>query len=261
VNELLALLPTRVEYACLFLTRVLALVATAPVFGTAIPWNGHRLALGVALAAVLLPAVGDPSWSGPSFGLALVPLVVRELIVGTFLGFIVVGAFAAVRAAGELIGNEMGLNLASILDPTTGAPTAVAGMLYQVCAGLLFLAVGAHRWVIAGLARSFERVPVGAFELGADPVAGVVTLARGLVEGGLVLAAPVMVALFLVTVSLGVLSRAVPQLNILDVGYALRVAAALGAIALLMPALRVGIESLLRATRDSLVDALPSIAR
>jgi len=262
VSELLlALLPTRIEYAALFLARVLALVSIAPVFGTASPWTGHKLALSVAMTAVLLPAVGDPRWHGPEFGAALVPLVARELIVGTFLGAVVVAAFSAVRAAGELIGSEMGLNLSSVLDPTSGAPSPTTATLYQTLAGLLFLSLGAHRWVIAGLASSFERVPVGTFEIGPEPVAGALRLARGLLEGGLVLGAPLLVTLFLVTVALGLLARAVPQLNVLDVGYALRVAAALGALVLLLPATRVGIESIFDSMRHGLMTAFPARPR
>lgn len=259
MNELLALLlPAKVEYACLFFTRIAALVSTAPIFATASPWSGYRIAIAVALTLVMLPALGDPAWHGPAFGAALVPLVARELIVGTFLGFVVVVAFAAVRGAGELVGAEMGLSLASMLDPTTGRQTSVIATLYQTLAGMIFLAVGAHRWVVAGLARSFERVPVGSFEMGAAPATGVAQLLRGLFEASLALGAPVMTAMFLVTVVMGLLARAVPQLNILDVGFALRIAAAIGALLCLLPALRIGIEGLLETMRDSLVDALPA---
>lgn len=251
-------LPGRVEYACLFFTRVAALISTAPIFATATPWGGYRLALAAAITAVALPAVGAPDWNGPAFGFALVPLVARELIVGTFLGFVVVAAFAAVRGAGELVGAEMGLSMSALLDPTTGRVTPVVATLYQTIAGLIFLAVGAHRWVVAGLARSFERIPVGTFEIGPDPATGVVQLLRGLFEAGITLGAPVLVAMFLVTVVMGLLSRAVPQLNVLDVGFALRVALALGALICLLPALRIGIEALLEHLKVQLVEALPA---
>jgi flagellar biosynthesis protein FliR len=77
-------------------------------------------------------------------------------------------------------------------------------------------------------------------------------------EAGLSLAAPVLAAMFVVTVLLGVISRAVPQLNILDTGYSIRVLAALGALVVLLPSLRIGLESLFDLTRSAYLDALPA---
>jgi flagellar biosynthetic protein FliR len=260
---LLQFLPVRVEYAVLFLTRVIALVSTSPFLGTSSPWAGYKIALGVALTTVLLPVAGDPAWEGPSLGLALAPLVARELFVGVFLGWILSAAFASVRAAGELVTGEMGLGLSTMLDPLTGTHSTVVSTLYQTIAGLVFVGVGAHRWVIAGLAQSFQRIPVGRFSLdafsldfaSADTLVAIVTR---FMEAGLSLAAPVLAAMFVVTVLLGVISRAVPQLNILDTGYSIRVLAALGALVVLLPSLRIGLESLFDLTRSAYLDALPA---
>lgn len=250
----------RIEYAVLFLTRVMALVATSPFFGTASPWDAYKILFGVTTTFVMIPAMGDAAWHGPSLGFALVPLIVREFIVGALLGWIVTAAFSSVRLAGELVTSEMGLNLASILDPVMGTHSPIVTTLYQTLAGLIFTGIGAHRWVIAGLARSFHTIPVGTFEVGSNAIEGVLLIISRFLEAGLILAAPVMVAMFIITILLGVISRAVPQLNILDTGYALRVGAALGIAALLLPAFRVGLESLFEITRSALADAVPAMA-
>jgi flagellar biosynthetic protein FliR len=253
---LLYFLPTRVEFAVLFLTRVMALISASPFLGTASPWSGYKIALGVGLTAILLPVAGDPSWSGPSLGLALTPLVARELFVGLFLGWILTSAFAAVRAAGELVTGEMGLSLSTMLDPLTGTHSTVVATLYQTIAGLVFVGVGAHRWVLAGLARSFQRIPVGQFSLDLTSIDALVAIVTRFMEAGLALAAPVLAAMFVVTVLLGVVSRAVPQLNILDTGYSIRLLAALGALVLLLPSLRIGLESLFEMARAAYFDVL-----
>ncbi len=259
MNELLAtILPVRLEWACLVLTRVLAVVSTSPFFGTTSPWRGYRIALGVAMTVAMIPVSGSPDWDGPRFGLALVPLVAQEFLAGALMGWIVTAAFASVRGAGELVGAEMGLNLSSLFDPLTGTNTPVVSSLYNVFAGLVFIGLDAHRWVVAGLARSFERLPVGTFVVDNDVLAQVIHLTSRLLESGVALAAPVMVAMFLVSLVMGIISRAVPQLNILDVGYSLRVASALAALALLLPALRVGLEELFRVLQSSLLDVLPA---
>lgn len=258
---LLAFLPYRVELGVLYLTRVMALIATSPVLGTGSPWKAYKIALGVTFTILLIPVVGEGEWSGPTFGLALIPLVVREMLVGLFLGWVLTTAFAAVRIAGELVTGEMGLSLSTMLDPTSGTQSTVVTTIYQTMAGLVFLGVGAHRWVLSGLARSFQRIPVGTFDPPAASVEALVSLLTRFTEAGLGLAAPVLVSMFVVTVMLGVVSRAVPQLNILDTGYAVRVLAALGALVLLLPALRIGLESLFDAAREATFGVLAIPAR
>jgi flagellar biosynthetic protein FliR len=258
VDLLLQFLPVRIEFAILFATRVLALVSSAPFFGTASPWSGYRLVFGLAVVLVLLPVSGGGPWNGPALGLALIPLIARELFIGIFMGWVLTAAFAAVSGAGELVTGEMGLSLSTMLDPMNGTRSTVVATLYQTIAGLIFVGVGAHRWVVAGLARSFERIPVGASSLGIDSPAQVVLVVTRFMEAGLGLAAPVLVSMFVVTVLLGVVSRAVPQLNILDTGYALRVAAAFGTLVLLLPALRIGLESLFETARSAYFEALPA---
>lgn len=258
---LLQFLPVKIEYAVLFLTRVMALIATAPIFGTLSPWSGYKIILGATITIVLLPVSGNVNWTGPSFGLALVPLIAKEFVVGALLGWIVTSAFAAVRLAGELITGEMGLNLSSLLDPVSGTSSTVVTSLYQTLAGLIFVTIGAHRWMIVALARSFDTIPVGTFTIGERPVDGLLMILTRFLEAGVVLAAPVMVTMFVITVLLGVISRAVPQLNILDTGYALRVGAALGAAALLLPAFHVGLESLFDITKSALFEAVPAMQR
>lgn len=258
MQDLLQLiLPVKIEYALLFLTRVLALIGTAPLLNHAGAFNRYKIALGVAITIVLLPAIPAPEFTGPALGMAIVPYAVREMVVGALMGWIVAAAFAAMRLAGELVSTEMGLNMSAILDPVSGTTSPVVATLYQTLAGLVFISLGAHEWLIAGLANSFRKIPVGTFQIGEDPVGGLLLILTRFVEAGLVIAAPVMIAMFVVTVILGVISRAVPQLNILDTGYALRVGAALGALVLLLPALRIGLESLFDMTRGALFDAIP----
>ncbi|MBI3820852.1 MAG: flagellar biosynthetic protein FliR [Planctomycetes bacterium] len=260
MNDLfLKLLPVRIEYAILFLTRILALISTAPIFGTMSPWSSYKIMLGVTITAVLLPAIGEPEWKGPDFGFALVPLIIMELLVGALMGWILTAAFSSVRLAGELVTSEMGLNLSSLLDPVTGTSSPVVTSFYQTLAGLIFVIVGAHRWTIVALARSFETIPVGTFHVSANSVDGMLMIMARFLEAGIVLAAPVMVAMFVITVLLGVISRAVPQLNILETGYALRVGTALGIAAILLPAFRFGLESLFTLTQSALFEAVPAM--
>lgn len=260
-ESLLQLLPVRIEYAVLYLTRCLALMTTSPFFGTAAPWSRYRLAFGVALTIVLLPGIHDPQWDGPALGLALVPYVAREFLMGALLGWIVAAAFGAVRLAGELITGEMGFNLSAILDPMSGTSAPVITSLYQTMAGLIFVSIGAHRWIVAGLARSFQTIPVGTFEFGNDATGGMLMIMSRFIESGVALAAPVMIAMFVITLLLGVISRAVPQLNILDTGYSVRIGAALGALVLLLPAFRIGAEGIFDLCQSALFEGVASLQK
>jgi flagellar biosynthetic protein FliR len=231
----------------LVLARTGALVVASPVLGQGTGYGGFRVGLTFFLALLLYTATGAPV-EAPPFELGL--MVLREVVIGVFLGFLLQLVLQAVRVAGELVGQEMGFLVARQVDPTSGVASSLVTNLYENLFVLTILALGGHHWLLRSLERSFAFAPIGRIELGRGMAPTALAMFAETFRAGLVFAAPVMMFLLLVSLLIGLLARAVPGLNVLEVGFTLRVLVALVALfvfaPLLEPALRGLHQDLLR---------------
>ncbi len=216
----------------LVLARTSALVLTAPLLGQGTGFTGYRVGLIAFLSLLLFTVSGGPV-EAPPFELALMGL--REVMIGIFLGFLMQLVLLAVRVAGELVGQEMGFLVARQVDPTSGVSSTLITNLYENLFLLVLLALDGHHWLLRSLERSFAFAPVGRLQLGERMASTALSMFSEMFRAGLVFAAPVMVFLLLVSLVIGLLSRAVPGLNVLEVGFTLRVIVALVALFLFAP--------------------------
>lgn len=210
----------------LVLTRTSGLVLSAPVLGFGTGFSGYKIGLVVVLAfllyVVVQPAVGEVGT------FAYGAMMVREALIGVFLGFLLHLAMLTLHVAGELVGHEMGFMLARQADPVTGVQTSLITSLYENLFVLALLALNGHHWLIASLGRSFERAPVGELGLGAELMPTIQAMFGQMFTAGIVFAAPVMVFLFVVSILIGLLARVVPTLNMLEIGFSVRVLISIG---------------------------------
>jgi flagellar biosynthetic protein FliR len=212
------------------LTRILALLATAPVFNNAAMPARIRLVAGLAMAMALAPALPPPpaipggSWLG-------LTVIVEQLLIGSMMGFALRIAFAALDVAGELIGLQMGLSFATFFDPVAGGETPVMTQFLGLLTALFFLAMNGHLLAIHLLAESFSVLPIGTLPFQALSLAALVKAASMMFSLGVLLALPLITALLVTNLALGVLSRVAPALNLFAVGFP--VTMALGFLVLL----------------------------
>ena len=225
----------------LVLARTAALVIAAPVLGQGTGFSGYRIGL-IFFLALLLYAVSGAPVEAPAIELGLMAL--REVVIGIFLGFLLQLVLLAVRVAGELVGQEMGFLVARQVDPTSGVASSLVTNLYENMFVLVLLALDGHHWLLRSLERSFAFAPLGRITLGERLAPTALAMFAEMFRAGLVFAAPVMVFLLLVSLLIGLLSRAVPGLNVLEVGFTLRVLVALGALFVFAPLLESPMRSL-----------------
>lgn len=216
----------------LVLARTSALVLTAPILGQGTGFGGYRVALITFLALLLFAVAGAPVAAPPA---ELVLMGLREVAIGIFLGFLMQLVLLSVRVAGELVGQEMGFLVARQVDPTSGVASTLVTNLYENVFLLVLLALDGHHWLLRSLERSFVFAPLGHIRLGERMAPAALAMFGEMFRAGIVFAAPVMIFLLLVSVLIGLLSRAVPALNVLEVGFTLRVLVALGALFLFAP--------------------------
>lgn len=235
--------PGSLEAFSLYLARTSALVIASPLLGSGTGFTSYRIGLIVAVSFLLYSACGAPLDHSPEvveYGC----LVLRELLIGLFLGFVLQAVLVSVRVAGEMIGTEMGFNLAAMMDPTTGTNTPIVTQFYEIFFFLGFLAVDGHHLLLKALQHSFVRAPVGALSLAGDLAWGAQALFAQTFGAGIAFAAPVLALLFLTTLLISLLARMVPQLNVMDVGYSARILVGLGALLVFAPFLAPALNGL-----------------
>jgi len=220
----------------LVLARVSGLVVTAPIFGSVEVPAQVRALLALALAVLIMPTQWHVLVADPGNLLNYLLLLSGELVIGLVLGLGVMILFSGAQLAGEAFGRISGLMLADLFDPSLGVSVPVFSRLLFLLALTIFVTIGGHRVVMAGLLDTFATIPPGS---GLAPVSlygtieELVTLSFVL---GLRAAAPVVTALVLGTLVLGLVSRTIPQLNLLAVGLGLNSMLAFAAIFLTLGA-------------------------
>jgi flagellar biosynthetic protein FliR len=200
------------------LARILALLASAPVLNSIAVPQRVRLLAGLAITVGLAPALPPLPPVSPGSGLGLA-ILAQQVLIGLAMGFTMRVVFSAIDVAGELVGLQMGLSFAVFYDPQNTGQTAVVAEFLGLLATLVFLAVNGHLMVLAVLAQSFELLPIGAAPFAADGLAVLVRWGAVLFSAGVLLALPLIVALLITNIALGVLTRAAPTLNLFAVGF------------------------------------------
>jgi flagellar biosynthesis protein FliR len=199
------------------LLRVGAMITIAPLFGAMYVPLRIRLGIAVVMAFTLMNiGPGTPELE-PLSGAGIL-VIAQELSIGIALGFMLKLAVEAALVAGQLVSTGMGLSFATVVDPQSGG-TPLLGRFYLIVATLLLLATNAHLTLLALLAQSFMLVPVGSGGLSAAGARDVVDFAALMFAGALHLALPAIIAILMVNVAFGVVSRAAPTLNLFAVGF------------------------------------------
>jgi flagellar biosynthetic protein FliR len=160
-------------------------------------------------------------------------------MIGAALGMTMQIAFATIDAAGEFIGMQMGLGFATLYDPRQGGNSVVISRYLNTIAMLAFLVFDGHLQMISALVQTFQNVPVSANVLGAAVHArGWQTIAAygvSVFSTGLLLSLPVVAALLIANLSLGILNRAAPQIGIFQVGFPVTMLVGFLLIQLMLP--------------------------
>lgn len=209
-----------VQTAMLAGVRFAAFFLVAPPFAhRGIP-GAVKAMLSVGLALAVLPRLDVAATVSTG---QFVGALVLEAVVGAALGFLVSLVFSAVQAAGNLIDLFGGFQLAQAFDPQNMTSGAQFSRLYNLTCLVLLFASGAYQVLIAGLARSFDAVPVGAGLDLAKMASAVTTGLTDMFLAALQIAGPLLVVLFLTDVGLGLLTRVSPSLNAFAMGFPLKI--------------------------------------
>jgi flagellar biosynthesis protein FliR len=213
--------------------RVSAMLAVFPVFSAANFPVQLRLALGAMLAALICPVLPSVSMQAQDVW-GLVGSMAVEVGIGLMLGFTSRMIFFALDMAAVIIGTEIGLQLPPSLNPMSGAQTNAAGSILYYLAAMLWLSLDMHHWMIVGLQRTYDFLPVGGAHLSAGLMTDIVARTSQTFLIALQLSAPIMAVSFIISLVFSVLGRAVPQMNVFHESFVFRILIGLSIFGLTM---------------------------
>lgn len=204
--------------------RVGAMIFVAPVFGGSTVPTQTKILFSLMLSLILLPMVPSPAQTGSLDVVPLAWLGVNELLVGLVMGISMIFIFAAIQYAGQIIDFQMGFAIVNLIDPTQDVQIPVMGFFHFLIAILIFLAMDAHHWIIRALVDSFEVVPIMSAGFSGLVIGGIAKAFGDLFVIAMRIAAPTIAVLMLYNASLGIIAKTVPQINLLIVGFPVRIA-------------------------------------
>ena len=218
----------------LILIRTSAMLVSAPLLShKGIP-PYTKVGFAVLFALVVVPVsighLDPPETLGDLAGAAL-----REALFGLALGLAMNMVFLGLQMAARIIGLQMGFGLGGVFDPITGAEFGAIEQLYSLLATLVFFAINGHHLVIETLAETLRAVPPGTFDPLAFRSSEVGPVAAGLMVTALRIAMPVLAALFLTDLGMGLVARTVPQVHVVIVGIPIKIAVGLVVILAALP--------------------------
>ncbi|TDK68326.1 flagellar biosynthetic protein FliR [Sapientia aquatica] len=227
------------------LTRILGMIAVAPVFGSRSVPVMIKVSFGVVLAVLIAPTLNNVPTIDP-VSLDGMLITIEQLIIGVAMGFTIQVVFASVDLAGDLMGMSMGLGFASFYDPQTRATTPALSQFLTLITTMLFLTLDLHLALLSTLVESFTTLPIG---LGIPNHASMWMRIAGtgsiIFTSGVQLALPIIAALLVTNIALGILTRAAPQLNLFGIGFPITMSVGFIMVMVILPYLAEPIKKLL----------------
>ncbi len=202
--------------------RMMGLLYAAPFFGSRNIPNMARIGISFLTAFIFVPVL-VPFRSTPPDIYTWVFLFVMEIMVGLAMGFVSSLLFYAIQVAGQFIDMQLGFGFANVVDPQSGIQVPVLGNYLQIIAMLIFLLINGHHWLIQAVFYSYKVLPIGGLVID-DSLPEIISyLFIAFFILAIRISLPVIGAIFLADVSLGIISRTVPQMNVFMVGMPLKI--------------------------------------
>jgi flagellar biosynthesis protein FliR len=236
----------------LLFVRCASLVAVAPVLGHAAVPVQTKVGLSAFMAFILYPVMVARGVHVDLQLASLALLTVQEALTGLAIGFAAGLIFSGTQVAGELIGFDLGLSVATVFDPETGPNNIIGSFLYLLMV-LIFLLLNGPQFILQALILSYDTVPLGGFAISGATADRLLHMAGLIFAIGLKCAAPIMVASFLLNLALAVLARVAPQVNVFIISFPIKIGVGVLVLIAAAPILVYAFKQLLLGFEDELL--------
>lgn len=239
--------------------RCSAFLMSAPIFSSSSIAAPFKILFSLALAMLLFPTISLSDISLEFVNENLVMLVIREILVGLSLGAMSRAFFFTVNMVGDLLSISMGLGAAQMYNPISGGQSQVLDQFYTWFATMIFLVLGGHHILIQALASSFDVVGIAQDRFSTGMLADVVVNYYKLLIIAIQIAAPVIIAMLLTHISMGILGRTVPQINVLVTSFPISILLGLLILIVTTPMWFQEMNQLLNYTSTELIKLMKAI--
>ncbi len=222
------------EQGVLIFVRVLAALATGPVFSHRAVVAPVKIGLAMALTYVALMANPSPAAPFPD-GFTFLVAVGIEVLVGTLIGFVSLLVFQVLEMAGGIVSMEMGLSFPASINPVLPSQGGLVEQFYVLLATLIFFAIRGHHALLMALGRTLEVAPPGSFVMDAIAAEQLIRLSAAIFVSAVQIALPVLATLLLTDIALALINRAIPRAPVFVLGMPLKVTAGLVALMVTWP--------------------------
>ncbi len=219
----------------LVMFRITGLMIAAPLYGSTTVPARVRVGLSAVIALAMFPVVAPSLPTDLNWATGLVG-VFGELVIGLVLGLTTTIVFTGIQLAGMVIGQQAGLGLGQVFNPALDSNTTIIGQLFFLVALTSFVLMGGHRELMRALLDTFSTIPVMSYRTEPKILDLLTDVLTSSMVTALRLVAPVLMSLFITTLVLGFVSRTMPQMNILSVGFVVRTLVALAVAGLALSA-------------------------
>jgi len=220
----LGMILNRIDAFILIFVRMTGLFVMAPIFGRRNIPAYLKVGFSFMLALILANTLKAPRIDAYNDIYTYLLLVTREFIVGITIGYVSYLAFTGIYMAGQIIDMQVGFGMVNVLDPVSNIQVPVTSNFYFIITMLVFLAANGHHMLIKALFSSYQFIPLGGAEFGSNLYTDIMASFGNIFIIGIKISAPIIGAILITDIALGVISRSVPQLNVFVVGMPLKIA-------------------------------------
>jgi len=213
------------------LSRVVGLFLFTPLLSAGTLPRQVRVVIALSFAVAVYPSVPEQHLPANLDLLSMAPVLICEALVGVVIGLLALLPLAALQMGGYIMGHQMGLAVARSYNPEIGAESSAIGQLMFYMGVLIFLMMGGLDLVFVALATTFQTLPTGSLTTTAAPLDALVTLLSASFDFALRVSMPVTAVVGLVLIAIGFMMKTMPQINVMSIGFAIKIVTGLSALA------------------------------
>ncbi len=245
----------------LILLRMMAFMVSSAFFGSPTVQVSVKVLLSIVLSMILFPIVKIGNVDYLMISNEIISLAVRELIVGLALGFLTRIFFFVVTMTGDLVSMSVGLSASQMYNPMLGSHGNSIDQFYSTIGTLVFLAINGHHMLITAIVQSYDMVPVSSMVLNVGTFAEMAVFGQTTIILAIKMCAPILATILVVNVAMGILGRAVPQINVLVTSMPVTIMLGMTVVFLCLPLLVMEMNGLVEITADKLFEVMTGLAK
>lgn len=214
----------KIDIFILVLVRMSGIFVVAPIFGAKNLPNYMKIGFAAVTSLIVASTINTTAQVFYNNSLLAYSVTVfKEFVVGLLIGFIAYLIFTAIYMAGEIIDVQMGFSVVNTMDPMNNIQVPMTGNFYYILSLLIFLMIDGHYMLLSAVFKSYDILPLGKAVISQEVVNTIVSLIGDIFVIGFKIAAPIVLAVLITDIGLGLLTKTIPQLNIFVVGLPMKI--------------------------------------